>query len=109
MKRAELALSYHQHLPAHQLLCTELCSPGARLLPDVPPAFQVLSNHLHSDTLLKADLVFALAGVGLHGDILLFCEWVGERESAVSWRLWCRSCLPFPSAQTEPGSALLSH
>lgn len=52
----------------------ELCCPGARLLPDVPPAFQVPSNHLHGDTLLEADLVFALAGVGLHSDILLFCE-----------------------------------
>lgn len=70
---------FRLHLP----LATELCCPGGRLLPDVPPAFQVLPNHLHGDALLEANLVLALASVGLHGDILLFCEWVGEQESTV--------------------------
>lgn len=45
--------------------------PGL-FLPDVPPALQVLPDHLHSDALLKANLILALAGVGLHSDVLLF-------------------------------------
>lgn len=48
------------------------------LLPDVPPALQVLPDHLHGDTLLEANLVLALAGVGLHCDVLLLCEWAGR-------------------------------
>lgn len=56
-------------------------APLLGLLPDVPPALQILPDHLHGDALLKANLVLALAGVRLHSDILLLCGWWVRRES----------------------------
>lgn len=43
-------------------------------LPDKPPAFQVLLNNLHNDSLLKGDFILPLAGVRLHCHVLLFCQ-----------------------------------
>lgn len=57
--------------------------PLLGLLPDVPPALQILPDHLHSDALLKANLVLALAGVRLHSDVLLLCGWRAKWESRV--------------------------
>ena len=53
------------------------------LLPDVPPALQILPDHLHGDSLLKANLVLALAGVRLHGDVLLLCGWWVKQQSTI--------------------------
>lgn len=50
-------------------------TPLLGLLPDVPPALQILPDHLHSDSLLKANLILALAGVRLHSDVLFLCGW----------------------------------
>lgn len=62
-----------------------LCCPGhlallLGLLPDVPPALQILPDHLHGDALLKANLVLALAGIRLHSDILLLCGWQANKK-----------------------------
>lgn len=65
------------------LCCPRHLTPLLGLLPDVPPALQILSDHLHGDALLKANLVLALAGVRLHSDVLLLCGWQAKQESTV--------------------------
>lgn len=49
-------------------------SRASGCLPDKPPAFQVLLNHLHNDSFLKRDFILPLAGVRLHCHVLLFCQ-----------------------------------
>lgn len=99
--------SFGQGLPAS-------CCPGPAwghltpllwLLPDVPPALQILPDHLHGDSLLKANLVLALAGVRLHGDVLLLCGlWVKQQSTIICGQ----GTGPFPRLPFFPGLASLS-
>lgn len=63
--------------------CPGHLAPLLGLLPDVPPALQILPDHLHSDALLEANLVLALAGIRLHSDILLLCGWQANKKSTI--------------------------
>lgn len=71
--------------------------PLRGLLPDVPPALQILPDHLHSDALLKANLVLALAGIRLHGDVLLFCG-CGPSKKAQLFEVRVRVVFPATSS-----------
>lgn len=80
MDRIDLLVSndwsglYRSFSPTDFFPCSRTAHGSRLSLPDEPPAFQVLLNHLHNDSLLEGDFVLPLAGVRLHRHVLLFCQ-----------------------------------